>query len=81
MNLNALELKAAKLCHPAAHSAIDLGLERVERLLATLGNPQARLPPIIHVAGTNGKGSTRGLSARDAGGRRSAGCMCLPRRI
>ena len=28
------------------------------RLLAALGNPQAKLPPVIHVAGTNGKGST-----------------------
>jgi len=37
---------------------IDLSLGRVERLLAALGNPQDHLPPIIHVAGTNGKGST-----------------------
>jgi dihydrofolate synthase/folylpolyglutamate synthase len=37
---------------------IDLSLERIERLLARLGNPQRRLPPLIHVAGTNGKGST-----------------------
>ncbi len=37
---------------------IDLSLERVERLLARLGNPERRLPPVIHVAGTNGKGST-----------------------
>src|SRR5690242_8369032 len=36
---------------------IDLSLGRVERLLAALGNPQDRLPPVIHVAGTNGKGS------------------------
>ncbi len=36
---------------------IDLSLERIERLLAALGNPEARLPPVIHVAGTNGKGS------------------------
>ena len=35
-----------------------LGLERIVALLATLGNPQDRLPPIFHVAGTNGKGST-----------------------
>ncbi|HVZ50508.1 MAG TPA: folylpolyglutamate synthase/dihydrofolate synthase family protein, partial [Pseudolabrys sp.] len=33
-------------------------LDRVERLLAALGNPERRLPPVIHVAGTNGKGST-----------------------
>ena len=37
---------------------IDLSLDRIERLLATLGYPQRRLPPVIHVAGTNGKGST-----------------------
>ena len=37
---------------------IDLSLVRIERLLADLGNPQLRLPPVIHVAGTNGKGST-----------------------
>jgi dihydrofolate synthase/folylpolyglutamate synthase len=37
---------------------IDMGLERLERLLADLGNPQDRIPPVIHVAGTNGKGST-----------------------
>ena len=37
---------------------IDLGLDRTERLLKALGNPERRLPPVIHVAGTNGKGST-----------------------
>src|SRR3954471_12701382 len=37
---------------------IDLTTGRVERLLATLGHPERRLPPVIHVAGTNGKGST-----------------------
>jgi dihydrofolate synthase/folylpolyglutamate synthase len=37
---------------------IDLSLGRVERLLAALGHPEQRLPPVIHVAGTNGKGST-----------------------
>ncbi len=37
---------------------IDLSLDRIERLLAALGAPQKRLPPVIHVAGTNGKGST-----------------------
>jgi dihydrofolate synthase/folylpolyglutamate synthase len=37
---------------------IDLSLGRVEGLLAALGNPQDRLPPVVHVAGTNGKGST-----------------------
>ncbi|AWN49636.1 bifunctional folylpolyglutamate synthase/dihydrofolate synthase [Methylobacterium terrae] len=37
---------------------IDLSLGRIERLLAALGHPERRLPPVIHVAGTNGKGST-----------------------
>ena len=37
---------------------IDLSLDRIERLLAALGHPERRLPPVIHVAGTNGKGST-----------------------
>ena len=37
---------------------IDLGLDRTERLLAALGHPERALPPVIHVAGTNGKGST-----------------------
>ena len=37
---------------------IDLSLGRIQRLLATLGHPERRLPPVIHVAGTNGKGST-----------------------
>ena len=41
--------------HP---SLIDLTVGRVERLLADLGDPRTRLPPVIHVAGTNGKGST-----------------------
>jgi dihydrofolate synthase/folylpolyglutamate synthase len=37
---------------------IDLSLGRIERLLAVLGNPHDKLPPVIHVAGTKGKGST-----------------------
>ncbi len=37
---------------------MDLGLDRQYRLLNALGNPQERLPPVIHVAGTNAKGST-----------------------
>jgi dihydrofolate synthase / folylpolyglutamate synthase len=40
--------------HPRS---IDLGLERIERLLTALGSPQRKLPPLVHVAGTNGKGS------------------------
>lgn len=41
--------------HP---KVIDLALGRTERLLAALGHPERRLPPVVHVAGTNGKGST-----------------------
>jgi dihydrofolate synthase/folylpolyglutamate synthase len=41
--------------HP---KVIDLTLDRVWRLLDRLGNPQDALPPVIHIAGTNGKGST-----------------------
>lgn len=43
-----------KLLHP---KLIDLSLGRVERLLAKLGNPHKKLPPVVHLAGTNGKGS------------------------
>jgi dihydrofolate synthase/folylpolyglutamate synthase len=40
---------------------IDLSLGRIERLLARLDHPERRLPPVIHIAGTNGKGSTLAL--------------------
>ncbi len=40
---------------------IDLTLDRVWRLLASLDNPQVKLPPVIHIAGTNGKGSTQAM--------------------
>ena len=48
-------LKRLESLHP---KIIDLKLDRVKRLLRKLGNPERSLPPIIHVAGTNGKGST-----------------------
>jgi dihydrofolate synthase/folylpolyglutamate synthase len=48
-------LERLRRLHPVL---IDLSLGRVERLLAALGAPQDRLPPVVHVAGTNGKGST-----------------------
>lgn len=47
-----------KARHP---QRIDLSLGRMQALCAALGNPQNRLPPVIHVAGTNGKGSTVSL--------------------
>ncbi len=59
----------AKSDSPAVQAQLDrltalspgrdvLGLERIAALCARLGNPQDRLPPVFHVAGTNGKGST-----------------------
>ena len=48
-------LKRLLALHP---KIIDLSLERMWRLLGRLGNPQETLPPVIHIAGTNGKGST-----------------------
>jgi len=55
--------------HPGVQSQLErlaflspgadiLGLERISALLARLGNPERDLPPVLHVAGTNGKGST-----------------------
>ena len=40
---------------------IDLSLDRLYGLLAKLGNPHLSLPPVIHIAGTNGKGSTQAM--------------------
>lgn len=47
-------LERLKKLHP---QSIDLSLGRIERLLAALGHPEDNLPPVVHVAGTNGKGS------------------------
>jgi dihydrofolate synthase/folylpolyglutamate synthase len=54
MPTSAQLLAELKLLHPLL---IDLSLGRVERLLAKLGDPHERLPPVVHIAGTNGKGS------------------------
>jgi dihydrofolate synthase / folylpolyglutamate synthase len=48
-------LKRLLALHP---KIIDLSLDRMWRILERLGHPERRLPPVIHVAGTNGKGST-----------------------
>ncbi len=40
---------------------IDLTLGRMHRILAALGNPERSIPPVIHIAGTNGKGSTQAM--------------------
>lgn len=49
---------------------IDLTLDRVHRLLEATGHPERALPPVIHVAGTNGKGSTLAMirAGLEAGG-------------
>jgi len=51
-------LERLQTLHP---KGIDLTLGRTERICAALGDPQKRLPPVVHVAGTNGKGSTIAL--------------------
>lgn len=53
--------------HP---KVIDLTMGRVLRLLELLGNPERRVPPVIHIAGTNGKGSTQAMirAGLEAGG-------------
>ena len=53
--------------HP---KVIDLTLDRVHRLLAALGHPERHLPPVVHIAGTNGKGSTQAMirAGLEAGG-------------
>ena len=53
-SLAAAEIDALMLKHPKGY---DLTLDRIRTLLTALGEPQRRLPPQIHVAGTNGKGS------------------------
>ncbi|AOF90919.1 folylpolyglutamate synthase/dihydrofolate synthase family protein [Sinorhizobium sp. RAC02] len=50
----AAEIEKLLGLHP---KGFDLSLDRITRLLAALGDPHLRLPPVIHVAGTNGKGS------------------------
>ena len=71
----------ARSAHPAVQAQLDrlsnlspagdrLGLERISALLDRLGRPQDRLPPVFHIAGTNGKGSTCAIlrSALEAAG-------------
>ncbi len=55
MNRSEIIMARFLALHP---KLIDLKLDRMWRLLELLGNPHQRLPPVIHVAGTNGKGST-----------------------
>jgi dihydrofolate synthase/folylpolyglutamate synthase len=67
----ASDLILARL-HQLHPKSIDLSLGRVERLLAALGNPERHLPPVVHIAGTNGKGSTLAMlgAMLEAGGQR-----------
>lgn len=53
------EIERLMTLHP---KGFDLSLDRITRLLERLGNPQDRLPPVIHIAGTNGKGSAAAFS-------------------
>ncbi|MDX8480599.1 folylpolyglutamate synthase/dihydrofolate synthase family protein [Mesorhizobium sp. VK24D] len=53
------EIEHLMTLHP---KGFDLSLDRITRLLDRLGNPQDRLPPVIHIAGTNGKGSCAAFS-------------------
>ncbi len=53
-----LILERMMALHP---KIIDLTLDRVWRLLAALDHPERKMPPVIHIAGTNGKGSTQAL--------------------
>ena len=74
---------SARSTDPAVQAQLDrlwllspgadvLGLDRIARLLARLGDPHRHLPPVFHVAGTNGKGSTCAFlrAALEAAGRR-----------
>ena len=72
------EIERLMALHP---KGFDLSLDRITRLLERLGNPQLRLPPVIHIAGTNGKGSAAAFCARAAGGRRLRASTSTPRRI
>ncbi|MGA1268941.1 MAG: bifunctional folylpolyglutamate synthase/dihydrofolate synthase [Gemmobacter sp.] len=71
MSVDASDVILARMMslHP---KIIDLTLDRVWRLLAALGHPERALPPVIHVAGTNGKGSTQAMmrAGLEAAGRR-----------
>ncbi|ODT07554.1 MAG: bifunctional folylpolyglutamate synthase/dihydrofolate synthase [Mesorhizobium sp. SCN 65-20] len=54
-----VEIERLLALHP---KGFDLSLDRITRLLDRLGNPQDHIPPVIHIAGTNGKGSCAAFS-------------------
>jgi dihydrofolate synthase / folylpolyglutamate synthase len=67
MRMRGMASRASDLILAGLHAlhpkSIDLSLGRVERLLAALDHPERRLPPVVHIAGTNGKGSTLAMLA------------------
>ena len=67
MNGSDLILERMMTLHP---KVIDLTMDRVHHLLEKLGHPERSLPPVIHIAGTNGKGSTQAMirAGLEAGG-------------
>lgn len=69
MNQSDTILDRLMALHP---KVIDLSLDRMSRILAALGHPERSIPPVIHIAGTNGKGSTQAMirAGLEAGGAR-----------
>jgi len=78
-NMDSLDALLSRL-FTLHRKTIELSLGRIERLLAALGSPESRLPPIVHVAGTNGKGR-RLLLCEPFWKRRESASMSIPRRI
>ncbi len=71
-------IRRLRALHP---SLIDLTTGRIERMLVALGEPHKRLGPVVHIAGTNGKGSTTAFLRAHRRGRRAQGARALPRHI
>jgi len=71
MSVEASDVLLSRLMH-LHPKVIDLSLGRMWRILRALGDPQKHIPPVIHVAGTNGKGSTQAMirAGLEAGGHR-----------
>ena len=79
--LGLVKRHAARAPEEALHpQSIDLSLGRIERLLAALGHPERRLPPVVHVAGTNGKGSFLAFVRAIAEALGQAACTSTPLR-
>jgi dihydrofolate synthase/folylpolyglutamate synthase len=72
------EIDRLMALHP---KGFDLSLDRIRGLMERLGNPQDRLPPVIHIAGTNGKGSAAAFSRALLEAAGYAWCTSTPRRI